>query len=266
MQEIFLTLGIEGLKPVVSALLLPPVPLLLLVLVGARLMFSQRLLAWGLVLLAVTGLWLTATAGLGGFLLNNVLRPPPTLRSSDIAELRRAPNTAIVVLGAGRRLLAPEYGVATLKPRGIERLRYALWLARETSLPVAFSGGIGHGAEPGPAEADIAARIAERDFGRPLRWLETESRDTRENALRTVAMLKPLGIEQIVLVTHADHMPRSLANFESAAAGLKLRIVAAPMGGPGGGPSRPYHWLPSADGFERTWVVLHEWLGLLAGA
>ena len=266
MNEIFLTLGVEAWKPLVTALLLPPVPLLLLVLIGARLMYRRRLLAWLLILLGVTGLWLMCTGAIGKLLLNGLLRPPPALNSSEIAELRKSPRTAIVVLGGGRRELAPEYGVATLTPRSIERLRYGLWLARETALPLAFSGGIGHGAKAGATEGDIAARIAERDFGRPLRWLETSSRDTRENALRTVALLQPQGIEKIVVVTNANHMTRAMRNFERAAASHKMAIVGAPMGVPTPGPLELTDWLPSVRGFDATWVALHEWLGLLAGA
>ena len=266
MNEIFLTLGIESWKPLISALVLPPVPFLLLVLVGARLMFRRRLLAWLLILLGVAGLWLMCTPATGKLLLNGLLRPPPSLGSEEIAELKKSPRTAIVVLGGGRRLLAPEYGVATLTPRSVERLRYGVWLSRETGLPMAFSGGVGHGGKPGPTEADIAARIAERDFGRPLRWLESTSRDTRENALRTVALLQPQGIEKIVVVTHADHMSRALRNFERAGASHKLKIVGAPLGGPNLGLPEPTDWLPSVQGFDANWVALHEWLGMLAGA
>lgn len=266
MNQIFLSLGIESWKPLLSALLLPPVPFLLLVLAGARLMFRRRLLAWLLVLLGVAGLWLMTTSGIGKLMLNSVIKPPPVLGTPEIAELKRAPRTAIVVLGGGRRVLAPEYGVASLNARSAERLRYGLWLARETQLPVAFSGGVGHAAKPGLSEADIAARIAERDFGRPLRWLENTSRDTRENALRTVALLQPQGIETLVLVTNAEHMARALHNFEQAAQGKKLKIVAAPMGGPASLHYESWDWLPSLRGFEMTWIALHEWLGLLAGA
>ncbi len=266
MNEIFLTLGIESWKPLISALLLPPVPLLVLVLVAARLMFRRRLLAWLLILLGVVGLWLMCTAATGKLLLNGLLRPPPALGSEEIAELKKSPRTAIVVLGGGRRLLAPEYGVASLTPRSIERLRYGVWLARETGLPLAFSGGVGHGSLPGPTEADIAARIAERDFGRPLRWLESSSRDTRENARRTVALLQPHGIEKIVIVTHADHMTRAVRNFERADESGRIKWVSAPLGGPSPGALTPTDWLPSVGGFDANWVVLHEWLGLLVGA
>ena len=266
MNEIFLSLGIESWKPMLSALLLPPVPLLLLVLVGARLMFKRRLLAWLLVLLGVLGVWMSCTTAASVGLQQWLLRTQPVLMDAQIAELKRAPKTAIVVLGGGRRLLAPEYGVSTLHARGVERLRYGVWLAKETQLPLAFSGGVGLGADPGPGEAEIAARIADREFGRALRWTETESRDTRENALKSVALLEAQGIEQIVLVTHGYHMPRALLNFERASAGKKLRIVAAPMGMRASVRLRATDWLPSTHGFEMTRLVLHEWLGRIMGA
>lgn len=265
MNEIFLTLGIESWKPALSSLVMPPIPFLLLVLVGARLMFSRRLLAWLLVLLGVGGVWFSCTWAVGNGLTQWLLSPPPALMQSQIAELKRAPKTTIAVLGGGRRLLAPEYGVSALRPRSIERLRYGLWLARETSLPIGFSGGVGNGAAEGPSEAEIAARTAEREFGRKLAWQEAESRDTRENAIKTVALLQAAGIEQIVLVTEAYHMQRSLENFQRAA-GKRMRIVAAPMGMPAPGRLHFGDWVPSTEGFEQTRLALHEWLGRLLGA
>lgn len=266
MNDIVFALGIESWKPMLAALLLPPVPFLVLILVGARLMFRRRLLAWLLVLIGTLGIYLASTPAVALGLTNWLLQPPRALSPSEISDLKRAPKTAIVVLGGGRRQLAPEYGVSSLLPRGIERLRYGLWLSRETGLPVAFSGGVGHNSVPGPSEAEIAARIAEREFGRPLRWTESDSRDTRENALKTVALLQPQGIEQIVVVTESYHMRRSLRNFERAVEGRPIRIIAAPMGLPSGGPMRASDWLPSNASIEQTRLTLHEWIGLLAGA
>ncbi len=266
MNEIFLTLGIEPWKPALTALLLPPVPFLILILVGARLMFRRRLLAWFLIVLSVVCLWLACTTAVGGLLIKGLTQPPPALLEADISGLKRASRTAIVVLGGGRQVLAPEYGVSTLNARSIERLRFGLWLSRETALPLAFSGGVGHGARPGPSEAEIAARIAEHEFNRPLRWIEGESRDTRENAVKTVALLREQGVETIVLVTHDYHMRRALRNFQRAAVGSKLKIVAAPMGLPMAGRRSFLQWLPGMVGFEDTQLALHEWLGFLAGA
>jgi uncharacterized SAM-binding protein YcdF (DUF218 family) len=266
MNDLALTLGIESWKPALTALALPPVPLLLLVLIGARQMFRRPLLAWLLIGLATVGIWFSGTRALGHGLVQIWIKPPAALAAREVAELRHSPKTAIIVLGGGRRLSAPEYGLSTLKDRTVERLRYGVWLSRETGLPLGFSGGVGHGAAAGPSEAEIAARVAEREFGRALRWQETESRDTRENALKTVALLQPQGITTIVLVTDALHMRRAMANFERAAEGPQIRIVAAPMGERGSGQLRATDWLPSLDGYEEVWMACHEALGRMLGA
>jgi uncharacterized SAM-binding protein YcdF (DUF218 family) len=266
MNDIFTALGIESWKPLLSALMLPPAPMLLLVLVGARVMFRRRLLAWLLVLLGVLGIWFSCTSALGHGLTQWLVKPPLALTEQRVGELKRAPKTVIVVLGGGRRLYAPEYGVSTLTERSIERLRYGVWLAKETGLPLAFTGGTGHGAPAGPSEADIAARVAERELGRALRHVEGESRDTRENAQRSIALLEPTGVEQIVLVTHGYHMPRALHNFQRAIAGRRITLVAAPMGLSPGGRFTVGDWLPSTSGFEQVRLALHEWVGRLAGA
>jgi uncharacterized SAM-binding protein YcdF (DUF218 family) len=266
MNEIFLALGIEAWKPLLTTLVLPPVPLLLLVLVGSRLMFRRRLLAWLLVLLGVLGIWFSCTAALAQGLTLWLLKPQMALTDSQVAELKRAPRSVIVVLGGGRRTFAPEYGVSTLNERSLDRLRYGVWLAKETGLPLAFSGGVGHGAAAGASEAEIAARVAEREFGRPLKYVEAGSRDTHENANKTLALLQPAGVEQIVLVTHGYHMTRAVANFERAVAGRRITVLPAPMGLPASGRLRMADWLPSAAGFEQTRLVLHEWMGRMAGA
>jgi uncharacterized SAM-binding protein YcdF (DUF218 family) len=173
---------------------------------------------------------------------------------------------AIVVLGGGSQPLAPEYGVSNLTGRSVERLRYGLWLARQTGAPVAFSGGVGWGQPEGSTpEAQIAQRIAAQEFGQPIKWTEDRSRDTRQNAAYSVALLKPMGITHVVLVTHAHHMPRAVHAFDAAAQG-SLRIEAAPIGTTALTGLNVLSWLPSARGFAETRGVLHEALGRALGA
>jgi uncharacterized SAM-binding protein YcdF (DUF218 family) len=45
-------------------------------------------------------------------------------------------------------------------------------------------------------------------------WLQGESQNTYEDALYSCQMLKDNGAENVVLVTSAMHMPRSVAVFE----------------------------------------------------
>ena len=270
MNDLLVRLGVEAWKPLLSVLVLPPVPLLLLVLWGAWRLARRRAAGWAAVWLGLAALWATCTPALGDALINALTTPPPALTAAERAALVGAPHTAIVVLGAGRKLLAPEYAAADLKPLTLERLRYGLWLARQTRLPVAYSGGLGYGSPAGPSEAAVAGQIAQRDFGQTLRWAEARSRDTNENAQYTVALLHADGIRQIVLVTHDFHQRRALAAFERAmrASGVAIRLVPAPVGlRPDLGPDvSPGDYLPSAEGFALTRLALHEWLGRLAGA
>lgn len=261
--------GLETYKPILTALALPPVPWLVLMLIGAALAYRRRRPAMLLLGLSAALIWLSACQGSGRWLQRTVLPAPPPLGQSELAALRQEgsaaakPATAIVVLGGGRMLHAPESGTSDLGTPSLERLRYGVRLARETGLPLAFSGGAGWAArvQSGASEAEIARRIAQRDFGHPVAWLETASRDTQENAQLSVPLLQAAGIRHIVLVTHASHMPRALGEFERAAAG-QLRLTAAPMGYFGAADRGILDWLPSAEGFEQVRLVLRERLGM----
>lgn len=273
MHSLLSLLGIEAWKPVLTALLLPPVPFLLAVLIGARLMRPRRGWGWLVVTVSVAGLWLSACSGFARLVEPWLLGTPVALSSERIAQLRtegRALPTrdtvAIVVLGGGVELYAPEYGTSNLSSYSLESLRYGVWLGRETGWPVAFSGGVGWANRAGAAEADVAARIATQDYGRPLRWVEADSRDTRENAARSVAMLRADGVRHILLVTRGWHMQRAHALFVAAAGDSGLRIEAAPMRLATGAEVPALAWLPSSGGFERVRLVLHEWLGWKLGA
>lgn len=269
MNSLFASLGIESWKPVVTALLLPPVPLLLLVLVGARLLLPRRGLGWLVILASVALLWLSACSGAARLLGHALLPPPPALSFDRIRELRAEAAAkkplAIVVLGAGSEPFAPEYGVSSLQAATLERLRYGVWLAGQTGAPLAFSGGVGWAQQGSTSEARVAAKIAAEEFGRPIRWVEDASRDTRENAAKTIALLKPAGIDHVVLVTHGWHMPRALRAF-SEAAGPGMQVEAAPMGLARGLEAPALEWLPSATGFRDVRHLLRELVGLTAGA
>lgn len=275
MNDLFYTLGIESWKSTVGGLLMPPMPALLLVLLGAVLLLRRRgAVALTLLLLGCAGLWLS-TLPVTADLAEQVLTPsPPPLGAADRDRLRRetlartGPKTAIVVLGSGRIEMALEYGAASPKPYTLERLRYALWLARQTGLPVGYSGGLAHRAQGGETEAAVAQRVATEDFRQPLAWTEDRARDTVENARFTLALLRPAGIERIVLVTHDFHMQRSLRAFEraAAAAGTPVLLLAAPVGPTPNRALTLSDWMPSASAMTRLSYVVRDWLAFVAGA
>lgn len=271
MNHLFATLGLLEWKPLVANLLLPPVPWLAMLVLAWW--WQRRRPAWA------TTLWLTAVLGLWfshcqvtGELLERQLTMAPTLSTQRLAELRRGlpdGKTAIVVLGGGARELAPEYAESHLSPLSAERLHYGLWLARQLPVPVLFSGGHGWGHPEGAAEATLAARMAQRDYGRALRWQEAQSQDTRGNARFSLPLLQKDGISRVVLVTHGWHMRRALRAFadEAARNGMPLTLVPAPMGLVADRyvPTLQ-RWTPTNDGNQRVRQALREWIGLAAGA
>ena len=270
MNSLFVLLGIENWKPVLTSLILPPVPLFVLALIGGWLLGRRSRAGWPTLGAAVVLLWLTASSAPADFVARFGLPREPALKIERIRELKAEAAGhkpfAIVVLGGGVEALAPEYGTSTLQPISVERLRYGIWLARLTDAPLAFSGGVGHAQKhKSVSEAEAAARIAREEFGRPLKWIEAESRDTRENAARTVALLKPAGIDHIVLVTHELHMPRALRAFREAA-GSAMRIEGAPMSLSGDNDFTLLAWVPSNSGFVQMRYALREMLGLWFGA
>jgi uncharacterized SAM-binding protein YcdF (DUF218 family) len=283
-------------KPYFDALLLPPVPWVVLVLVGARLILPRRGLGFFILLLGVAGLWLSSCSGTANWLQKQVLRPPAALLGDEQMRLtaagrafaqevalarrqgRAQPTTpiGIMVLGGGLIPTAPEYGVTDLSHFSAERLRYGVWLSRQTGLPLGFSGGVGwgqKGVQDGPAESEVAGRVAQQMYGTTLYWIEKESSDTRGNAAGSVAMLAGQGVTEIVLVTEAWHMPRARRAFEQAAAKWAARegkpvpmITPAPTGYWGRESNGVRDWLPSGVGMINVRLACHELLGMLAGS
>ena len=271
MNSLFAAWGALGWKPLAGVLLMPPVPLLALLLLGLWLRRRQLLPGVLLISLAMAGLWLAECRVSGDWLQAHWLRPPPALDAADLAATKRtlaARHSVVLVLGGGLEVYAPEYGEADLSDHSHRRLSYALWLGRRLELPVMFSGGAGRSQRAELAEATVAARVAEREQGRVLRWLETTSADTRGNARASLPMLAREGLTDVLLVTHAWHMPRALRAFEEAAAlsGAKLRFVPAPVGAAASSDAPLLDWFPSNDGHRLVRDVVHELLGLLAGA
>ena len=247
---------IGALKPLLTALVLPPGGLLLLLILACLLARRFQRLAWALVLTSTTALWVLscdATAyGLSRLLLTTYA--PLSVEDESKAQ-------AIVVLGGGVDLFAPEFGSEELTNTGYKRLVYAAYLAKRTQLPVLYAGGKGWGASSSQmgSEAEVAAHAMKRDFGLQLQWLDRESRDTRENASRAYELLSPLDKKRILLVTNDWHMQRSLRNFQQAG----FSVTPAPMGYLQPPVNTPIDYLPTANGLRHSYWVLREWLGLV---
>ena len=270
MNEVLVALGLSDWKAYIGALLLPPVPALLGIVLAWRWRLRYRLGAPVLLTLSMALLWLSTCQAPGAWLERQWASSPP-LRADHMADLRRSltgRRSVVLVLGGGVHTLAPEYGEAHWVDGAFQRLHYGVWLGRQIGVPLMATGGAGHAGSAGVADAAVAGRILNRDYGSALRWAESASRDTRENARFSLTLLQAEGIQDVLLVTHGWHMKRAMRAFEQEAArmGLTVHLIAAPMGL--AAPSGPtlLQWLPSPDGYRRAHQVLREMLGWVAGA
>ncbi|MEZ5740941.1 MAG: YdcF family protein [Burkholderiaceae bacterium] len=213
-----------ALKQLAGIFLLPPNGLVTLAALGAVLALWRprwRRVGAGLSLLSLGLFYLLMTAAGSHWLVQRLeSRAGKALDQPAMAALMatsEAPQ-AIVVLGGGATHDDREQPFAdNLEPRALERIRAGARLARWSGLPVLTSGG--RPRDTGVAEAELMARDLLADLGVPVRWVENRSRDTADNAAFSAPMLLADGIDRIVLVTHAFHMPRARGLRARGAAG-----------------------------------------------
>ncbi len=236
-----------------ASLLLPPMSLLLLGVLGFRI--ARRFARLGHALIAIAVMLLVGLSTPAG---SRLLAEPLERRSLPVADPKTSGAQAIVVLGGGRRYFAPEDGQRHQPSEAtLVRLRHAARLHRLTKLPVLVSGGAPDG--HGESEAEVMARSLKEDFGVPVRWLESTSDNTAQNALHASLMLQKEGIVRILLVTDALHMPRSQRSFLQAGFG----VVPAPTGFIATRPLDAGSFIPGARSLKDSYYALHEWIGLL---
>jgi uncharacterized SAM-binding protein YcdF (DUF218 family) len=121
----------------------------------------------------------------------------------------------IVVLGGGTRARAFPRTANEINEAG-DRLLCAARLYQQGAAPrILLSGGnvpwLGPASTPeAEAMADILVAIG---VPRDAIWTEPASRNTHENAVETQAFLESQGIDDVILVTSALHMPRAYGVF-----------------------------------------------------
>ncbi len=138
-------------------------------------------------------------------------------------ELPRA--EVIVLLGGGTH--SAQYPRSTVEVSGAgDRVIYAAHLYHQGVAPqILSSGGIVPLVGPNATSAeDMAQLLAMMGVPPEAIWLETISRNTAENAQHAWAFLSERGIQRIVLVTSAQHMPRAVCLFEAQG----FEVIPAP--------------------------------------
>ncbi|HEY6456462.1 MAG TPA: YdcF family protein [Steroidobacteraceae bacterium] len=234
-------------KQLLKNLVLPPSGPLLLAGLGLALLAYRRARLGGAVLcaLSVLALWVLATPIVADSLVHWAQRYP-ALDPARIADAQ-----AIVILGGGVRVSAPEYGTSAPGATSLERLVYGARLARLTHLPVLISGS--------RFEAASMRDFLHQDLGVNAEWVENHSRDTHENAQFSAAILAQAGVQKVLLVTSAAHMARAVVEFNEAG----IDTVPAPAAIGTHSETGILAYVPNADALMRSQRALYEGLGRL---
>ncbi len=184
---------------------------LLLLLVAVLLLPRRPQAARRWVLAAVTMLLLSGWAPLPDALLRHLERQYP-----DPPPLPAQSYVGVIVLGGA--LESGYAGEGTEEPQvngAAERMTTVLPLLRQApDLEVVFTGGQGEYFGTGPSEAERARRFFVQLGLDPQRVrLESQSRNTYENAVFTARLSGIDPRKPWILITSASHMPRALAVF-----------------------------------------------------
>ena len=184
------------------------------------------------------------------------------LPSADIPQAE-----AIVILGGGTRPRIAPRPWYEVNEAG-DRILYGSWLYKQGKAPlIIVTGGraewLGDGGNP---ESEDMAAIAEF-LGVPPRAIiqESQSFNTRDNAINTKQILVKRGINKILLVTSALHMPRSMEIFRK----VGVESIAVPtdflsvQNENSKGLAAVLDLLPTVDALRNTTNAIKEYIGLL---
>ena len=205
------------------------------------------------ILSAIMILWVSSTSVFADFLLNSLERKYPAVTVEDLPGA-----DAIVILGGMTRGIVPGTSISDLSG-SVDRLFFGAKLYKANKAPVVIiSGG---GAQGFVSEAEMMAGFVEA-LGVPLKdiLLEQKSRNTYQNGVNTLLILKEQNLDRVLLVTSASHMKRAIAVFHSLGVSVipavtDFQVVEKE--------SLLIDWLPTADALRMTTGAIKEYVGWL---
>lgn len=230
-------------------------------------LFSKHKSRWakGTILAALILLWFGSTDWVSASLVRALewqYFPPEILPEADV----------IIVLGGGTNPAQFPRRMVEINGAG-DRVLFAGWLYHQGVAPrLLLSGGTidwleARGSTPAEEMASILKLLGIPDEAIVL---ETESQNTFENAKNSTKILHQEGFDRVVLVTSAQHMPRSVALFE----GRGVEVIPAPTDYNVTQSSwerlwepnftvQVYNALPKASNLSGTTTAIKELLGIM---
>lgn len=244
-----------ALSKVVIAAVSPLGTCLLLGALGVLLLGRARRTGATLVSLGLAWLGLWSLPAVSDAFVAHVEAPYP---ARPVESLPRA--DALVLLGGGVAPPAPGFPYPDLN-LSADRVWHAAraFRAGKAALVVA-SGGIQPGVSAVTEAEAMALLLTDLGVPRDAILLETQSRNTRENADASAALLRERKAKSVLLVTSALHMPRAVAEFRRAG----VEVVPAPADQAQPKERGLRRWLPSTGALDASGRAMKEVLGRVA--
>jgi len=247
-------------------LLIYPLGLAALCLVLALILRRRRSWQTTLLVVAFAVIWLGGNRFVTMALVSSLERqnlPPAHLPDKSV----------VVVLGGGTKAGVAPRPIDEVSEAG-DRVIYAAWLYKQgKAAHLLLSGGNApwsNLAQTPPEAAVMASLLEIMGVPKAALWLESNSRNTEENAVECRKILDRAGIHSIILVTSALHMPRAMRLFTQQG----LQVIPAPTDFMVTDDDWAYYTqpsvevqlmnlLPSADDLQLTSRAMKEQLGAL---
>lgn len=187
-----------------------------------------------------------------------------------LAEVPQA--EVIVVLGGGTESKQYPRPMTEVNSAG-DRVLYAASLYKQGKAPVILlSGGNitwldGRSTTPADEMSDLLQLM---NIPPEAMWLQSASENTHDDAELSAAMLKEKGVQQVLLVTSAIHMPRAMALFrhvgiQAIPAPVDFTVTQAGLDGLASLDPQSFlvNLLPNASSLGLTTNAMKEYMGLL---
>jgi uncharacterized SAM-binding protein YcdF (DUF218 family) len=218
--------------------------------------FGRRRLAGGLLALILVGLWVASAPAFANWAyagLEARYKPVP------VADLPAA-DVTIVLGGIAGQPLPPRVTLDLGEPADRVIQAFRLYKAGKTANILVSGGNLPWQTAVAPEAELVGDLLVELGVPREAIALETQSRNTRENATASAEIMKARGWRSALLVTSGAHMPRAMAIFRRAG----LEVTPAPTDIRVRYPlyDSVLDFLPSAAALERTSDAIKEWLGI----
>jgi uncharacterized SAM-binding protein YcdF (DUF218 family) len=259
-REVLMFLFLSKLLP----LFVYPLGVITLLILAALITLWRRPLTAALCLVGALAVMLISS---NGWVTNQLVR---SLEWQHIPADDLPQAEAIVVLGGAIRPATPPRPWVDVMESG-DRAIYGAQLYKAGKAPlIILSGGRINWKGGGPPESADMAKLVEALGVPPSAILQDPtSLNTYENAVNVKAILQEQGINQILLVTSAIHMPRSLRIFQkqrinAIPAPTDFQVTEQEMQEPQTTPQAiALNLLPDADRVQQFTRAMKEYIGLV---